>query len=462
MQAAFLLRRRALSLRPPRRVYETSREIGDRLRALLPFRLTPGQRGVFREIVGDLRRKEPMARLLQGDVGSGKTIVALLAMLLAAENGFQAALMAPTEILAEQHARNFRQLLGTQRDVGLLTGSLPARERKAALAALATGSLKLVVGTHALIQEGVRFDDLALAVIDEQHRFGLAQRERLVSKGEVPDVLVMTATPIPRTLALTLHGDLDVSIIEDRPPGRRPVRTVIRDEAARPKILEFVEAEIAAGRQVYVVHPLIDETEEDDLRAALAGAEDLSRALPGRRVAVIHGRLKPEDRDAAMRSFASGEIDLLVATTVVEVGIDVPNASAMIIENAERFGLSQLHQLRGRVGRGAHASWCILMRGARPTREGLERLAIVERTDDGFALAEADMEMRGGGEMFGARQAGLSDLRVADPVRDRDMLLAARAEAEIWVAGLACPDLDRLAAAIQRRWNVAVERTSVG
>jgi ATP-dependent DNA helicase RecG len=414
--------------------------------------------------VEDLRRPIPMARLLQGDVGSGKTIVALLTMLVASENGFQAALMAPTEILAEQHARRMREILGAgdARPVGLLTGSMPAKERKRLMTSLADGSLRLVVGTHALIQEGVRFHELAVIVIDEQHRFGLTQREKLAAKGEAPDVLVMTATPIPRTLSLALHGDLDVSTIPDRPPGRRPVKTVVREDAARPKILAFLESEIAAGRQAFVVHPVIEETEAADLRAALAGAEALSEALRHRRVGILHGRMKAAEREATMRRFVAGDLDVLVTTTIIEVGIDMRNASVMIVENAERFGLSQLHQLRGRVGRGSHPSWCILLRGARPTEEGARRLSALESTEDGFVLAEADLALRGAGETFGVRQAGLSDLRVADPVRDRDMLLLARAEAEAWLGRLKDPDADPLARRIRARWDRAAERSAVG
>jgi len=464
MQLAFLLRRRREGRRPPTRRYDTSRPVGDRLRQLLPFRLTPGQRAAFRDVVGDLRGPLPMARLLQGDVGSGKTIVALLAMLLAAESGHQAALMAPTEILAEQHARNFRALLDERREVALLTGSLGAAERRRVLAGLESGDLRLVVGTHALIQEKVRFADLGLAVVDEQHRFGVVQRVQLAAKADRPDVLVMTATPIPRTLALALHGDLDVTTIPDRPPGRRPIRTVVREESARGRILAFLDEQLAAGRQAYVVHPVIDETEEADVRAATEGADALQRALPRRRVALLHGRMKAEQRDEVMRHFAGGDVDVLVATTVVEVGVDVPNATVMLVENAERFGIAQLHQLRGRVGRGAHASWCILLAGAHPTEEGRRRLDLLASTEDGFLLAEEDLALRGAGELFGERQTGLRDLRVADPVRDRQLLEVARAEARSFLDARTDEELDAdpLVASIEARWRPAVDRSVAG
>ena len=464
MQAAFLLRRRLVGPRTQAHAYLTSPEVGDRLRELLPFRLTQGQRTAFREIVADLKRPVPMARLLQGDVGSGKTIVALLAMLLAAESGFQAALMAPTELLAEQHARSFRDLLGLSRDVGLLTGSIGVKERRAMRQRLADGQLSLVVGTHALFQDTVRFKDLALVVIDEQHRFGIEQRERLVRKGDSPDVLVMTATPIPRTLALSLHGDLDVSIIPDKPPGRRPVKTAVREETARPKVQAFLKKQVAAGRQAYVVHPVIDESEDDDVRAAVEGWQRLQRELPGARVGLVHGRMKPEERERTMRLFAGRDVDVLVATTVIEVGIDVPNATVMIVEAAPRFWLSQLHQLRGRVGRGAHDSWCILFRGASPTPDGDERLRLMESTEDGFLLAEADLRQRGAGHLFGARQAGSRDLRIADPLRDTELLLAARAEAEAWLRSMSEADLGRdpLLKTIARRWAVAADKSAAG
>jgi ATP-dependent DNA helicase RecG len=464
MQLAFLLRRREAGSRPDRRRYDLSPALGDRLRAALPFRLTPGQRAAFRDIAADLGRPAPMARLLQGDVGSGKTIVALLAMLVAAEHGWQAALMAPTEILAEQHASRFRRVLGEGWDVGLLTGSVPARERRRILAGLQSGDLRLVVGTHALIQEGVAFANLQLVVIDEQHRFGVAQRTQLLSKAEAPDVLVLSATPIPRTLALTLHGDLDVSVIPDRPPGRKPIKTVLREARSRPKVVRFIAEQVDGGRQAYVVHPVIAETEDVDVAAAVAGAARLQEALRPRRVGLVHGQLASDERDRVMRAFARAELDVLVATTVIEVGIDVPNATVMVVESAERFGLAQLHQLRGRVGRGEHESWCILVAGGRPTEEARERLRLLETTDDGFLLAEKDLQMRGAGELLGLRQVGLRDLRVADPVRDRAVLEAAREEARLHLASLsdADLDLDPLVRAARARWLPAAQRTAAG
>ena len=402
-----------------------------RLRAVLPYHLTGGQRRALAEIAKDMMSPRPMNRLLQGDVGCGKTVVALLAMLLVAENGLQAAFMAPTEILAEQHQRAFLRLLeGRGVRVGLLTASVTGAARRQILAGLKSGDLPLVVGTHALTEEAVDFRALRLAVIDEQHRFGVAQRARLRAKGESPDVLVMTATPIPRSLALTVYGDLDISVIDELPPGRRPVRTVLREEAARHKVEDFVRREVAAGRQVYVVYPLIDESEALDVKAAAAMAERLRKeAFPGIGVGLLHGRLKSEERDAVMADFVAGRLPILVATTIIEVGIDVPNATVMIIEQAERFGLSQLHQLRGRVGRGAHASWCVLLAGAAIGEEARRRLEVMCETGDGFEVARRDLELRGPGQFFGTRQSGFADLRLGDILRDRDLLEDARAAA---------------------------------
>ena len=402
-----------------------------RLRAVLPYRLTGAQRRALAEIATDMMSPRPMNRLLQGDVGCGKTVVALLAMLLAAENGLQAAFMAPTEILAEQHHRVFlRALEGSGVRVGLLTASVAGAARRQVMSGLRSGDLPLVVGTHALTEEEVGFRALRLAVIDEQHRFGVVQRARLRAKGEGPDVLVMTATPIPRSLALTVYGDLDVSVIDELPPGRRPVRTVLREEAARGKVADFVRREVAAGRQAYVVYPLIDESEALDLKAAAAMAERLRRdVFPGVGVGLLHGRLKSAERDAVMAEFVAGRLPILVATTIIEVGIDVPNATVMVIEQAERFGLSQLHQLRGRVGRGAHASWCILLAGAEITEEARRRLEVMCETGDGFEVARRDLELRGPGQFFGTRQSGFADLRLGDILRDRDLLEDARTAA---------------------------------
>jgi len=404
-----------------------------RLRSVLPFRLTGAQRRALQEIARDLMSPRPMNRLLQGDVGCGKTVVALLAALLVVENGLQAAFMAPTEILAEQHHRAFGRLLaGSGIPVGLLTASVQGAARRQALRGLRSGDVRLVVGTHALAEDEVGFRALRLVVIDEQHRFGVLQRARLRAKGEAPDVLVMTATPIPRSLALTVYGDLDLTVIDELPPGRRPVRTVLREEGSRERVYCFVRDQIEAGRQTYVVYPLIDESEKIDLRAAAAMAEQLRISVfPGLPVGLLHGRLRSEERDAVMADFVAGLLPVLVSTTVIEVGIDVPNASVMVIEQAERFGLSQLHQLRGRVGRGAHDSYCILMQGAEITEEARRRLDVMCGTDDGFEVARKDLELRGPGQFFGTRQSGLPDLRAGDILRDHDILEDARAAARL-------------------------------
>ena len=401
-----------------------------RLRASLPYALTPAQERVWREIRDDMAAPHPMHRLLQGDVGSGKTVVAAQAVSTAVEAGYQAAVMAPTEILAEQHFMTFHQLLGPLGiPVVLLTSSLRTREREARRAALAAGDVACAVGTHALVQEGVSFRRLGLAVVDEQHRFGVAHRARLRDKGQHPDLLVMTATPIPRTLALTLYGDLDVSVIDGAPPGRRPVTTVARTEVKRPAIYEFLRGQVGEGRQVYVVCPLVEESEAIDLKAATDMAHRLQEVFPDLGVGLLHGRLRFEDKDAVMRRFKAGEIHILVSTTVIEVGIDVPNASVMLIEQAERFGLSQLHQLRGRVGRGPWKSYCILLTAPRLGDDAQRRIDAMVATGDGFRLAEIDLELRGPGEFFGTRQSGLPEFRVADLLRDGTVLEEARREA---------------------------------
>ncbi|HXG15227.1 MAG TPA: ATP-dependent DNA helicase RecG [Calidithermus sp.] len=453
-------RARGLALDPPGRLVE-------RLLATLPYRLTRAQERVWAEIRRDMAAPFPMHRLLQGDVGSGKTVVAALAVLTAVEAGYQAAVMAPTEILAEQHFMTFRQLLDPLGvPVTLLTSSVRAREREARRAAVAAGEVPCVVGTHALVQEGVTFRRLGLAVIDEQHRFGVEQRARLRAKGEHPDLLVMTATPIPRTLALTLYGDLDVSVLDELPPGRRPVKTVARTEARRPQIYEFVRRQVAEGRQAYVVYPLVEESEAVDLKAATDMAAHLQRdVFPDLTVGLLHGRLGFEDKDAIMRRFKAGEIHVLVSTTVIEVGIDVPNASVMVIEHAERFGLSQLHQLRGRVGRGPWASYCILVHAARLTEDARRRLQAMVETTDGFAIAEVDLTLRGPGEFFGTRQSGLPQFRVADLLRDAAVLEEARAEAQALVAGdpeLRAPAHRALREALLARWRGKLGLASAG
>ena len=399
----------------------------------LPFPLTGAQKRVVREIFDDMRSGRQMNRLLQGDVGSGKTLVALLCMLIAMGNGYQAALMAPTEILAGQHYESLRSMvarLGV--NVGLLTGSTPARERRVIHEALADGSLHILVGTHALLEDPVRFKNLGLAVIDEQHRFGVAQRARLWTKNErPPHVLVMTATPIPRTLAMTVYGDLDVSVIDELPPGRKPVETSLRYEENRMDVYRSVGAQLRLGRQVYIVYPLIAESEKLDLRSVEEGYDTIREIFRDYRVAMVHGRLKPAEKDYQMHLFASGEARILVATTVIEVGVNVPNATVMIIENAERFGLSQLHQLRGRVGRGADKSYCVLMSKRKIAKETRQRLEVMTSTTDGFVVAEADMRMRGPGDIEGTMQSGLPmKLNIANLATDGQIIQIARDDAE--------------------------------
>ncbi|MBW3553482.1 MAG: ATP-dependent DNA helicase RecG [Gemmatimonadetes bacterium] len=415
----------------------------------LPFTLTEAQTRAVREIFEDMAAPRRMNRLLQGDVGSGKTVVALLAMLLAAESGFQSALMAPTELLAEQHYRTLRDLLaGVDLEIALMLGRQGRRERETARGAAAGGAARVVVGTHALIQEGVEFARLGLAIIDEQHRFGVRQRMVLAERGEAPDVLVMSATPIPRSLALTLYGDLDVSVLDERPPGRKPIRTGLRPESARGKVWDFVREQVAAGRQAYVVYPLIEESEKVDLKSATAEHELLSsQVFPDLRVGLVHGQMAAEEKDAVMRGFVAGEIQVLVSTTVIEVGIDVPNATVMVIEHAERFGLSQLHQLRGRIGRGAEQSWCVLIATGGP--DSMERLRILAETDDGFEIAAADLRLRGMGDLFGAKQHGLPDFRFFDHEKDEELLITARREAQAVVES--DPELRRPEHAAYRR-----------
>jgi ATP-dependent DNA helicase RecG len=399
-------------------------------RTVLPFKLTPGQRDALAEIVADLQRSWPMQRLLQGDVGAGKTIVAVLAAVVVMENGFQTAFMAPTEILAEQHYRTVMKWLdGTKYRVRLLTGRVTAAKRKELLPAIARGEIDLVIGTHALVQEHVTFRDLALVIIDEQHRFGVIQRGSLAGKGDHPDVLVMTATPIPRTLALTECGDMDVSMIRGLPPGRQPIRTVIKPDSRRDEVYSMIREEVARGRQAYIVYPLVEESEKIDLRAATAMADELSRVFPEYQVALLHGRLKSDDKDAVMRAFSDGRLQVLVATSVVEVGVDVPNATLMVVEHAERFGLSQLHQLRGRIGRGTHASTCVLVYQAPWSDDARERLKAMASSADGFVIAERDLQIRGPGDFFGTRQSGLPQLRAGDLTRDADLLELAFTEA---------------------------------
>ncbi len=402
--------------------------IRQRLLNNLPFALTRAQKRVIEEILRDMDSPRPMNRLVQGDVGCGKTIVALLSMLNAVECGYQAALMAPTELLAEQHYHNIKSLLGDMDlPISLVTGS---RKDKGALTVTKSEAM-LIVGTHALIQEAISFEALGLVVIDEQHRFGVLQRASLRKKGNNPDVLVMTATPIPRTLAMTLYGDLDYSVIDELPPGRTPVHTMLFFENRKHEIYKILEREILKGRQAYIVYPLIEESENSDLRSAIKGAEALPKAfpnLPGLRVGLIHGKMRQEERETVMREFKEGHIHILVATTVIEVGVDVPNASVMVIVHAERFGLAQLHQLRGRVGRGNSESYCLLLCYGF-SEEAKRRLMAMVKTTDGFKIAEEDMKIRGYGDFFGTRQSGMPDLRFANLLRDGAMVELARQEA---------------------------------
>lgn len=451
-QAGLLLRRReADTCVKPRRIIVDDR-IRQAARDVLPFRLTDGQKRALKEIVDDLRGSRPMNRLLQGDVGSGKTIVALLAALVAMENGLQVAFMAPTEILAEQHYGNVARVLARSRfSTGLLTGTLPAGKRREVGSRIANGASQLVVGTHALVQGEVRFRALGLAIIDEQHRFGVVQRATLRDKGLAPDVLVMTATPIPRTLALTAYGDLDTSEIREPLPGRQPIKTTVLSESRRKKAYDLIRSELRAGRQAFVVYPLVEESEKMDLKAAVAMAAELqAEVFADARVGLVHGRIPTAERERTMTAFAAGTIDVLVATTVIEVGIDVPNATVMVIEQAERFGLAQLHQLRGRVGRGAAQSHCVLVHASRPSDAARARLRALAETTDGFEIAERDLELRGPGDFFGTRQSGVPLFRVGDLLRDHRLMEEARRAALAWLAG---PDAtEPRLAAVRQAW----------
>jgi ATP-dependent DNA helicase RecG len=434
-QIGLLLRRRAADAERKPAVIRVDDRIRASARRVLPFRLTPGQKQALKEIVEDLQRPQSMNRLLQGDVGAGKTIVALLAALVTMENGLQVAFMAPTEILAEQHFFNLHRLLQHSRFRSeLLSGSLGAAARRSVLEGLATGEIDLVVGTHALVQEDVAFKALGLAIVDEQHRFGVVQRATLKAKGLMPDVLVMTATPIPRTLALTTYGDLDVSVIRDLPPGRRPVKTIVKPESEREQVYALMRQQLDEGRQVYVVYPLIEESDKVDLRAATKMKDHLEQdVFPAYRVALLHGRMKADAKDRVMRAFVAGDLQILVSTTVIEVGVDVPNASVMVVEHAERFGLSQLHQLRGRVGRDAHQSFCVLIHQQSLSDLAHERLQAMAEVADGFVLAERDLALRGPGDFFGVRQSGVPTLRVGDLLRDHALMEEARHEAAAWL-----------------------------
>jgi len=446
--------------------FEVNHKYTKPLLKLLPFTLTPAQRRVLSEIKEDMMAPFPMHRLVQGDVGSGKTLVALMAALVAVENGFQVAIMAPTEILAEQHFLNIHgwcDSLGVK--TVLLTSSQKGKERKALLELVGNGTAQIVIGTHAVIQEKVEFFRLGLGIIDEQHRFGVLQRGILRRKGENPDILVMTATPIPRTLAMTVFGDLSLSVIDELPPGRTPIQTRVFAESRLKQVYGLIRDEVNSGRQAYIIYPLVEESEKSELKAAAQMAEELqSGAFPEFRVGLLHGRLKPEEKEAVMASFKANEIHILVATTVIEVGIDVPNATVMVVEHAERFGLSQLHQLRGRVGRGSHVSHCLLIASDRLSDDGVRRLRVMEATTDGFRIAEADLEIRGPGDFLGTRQAGLPEFRVASILRDGRILEEARREAFTLVERdpeLNLPEHVRLKEEMVKRWGGRLELAGV-
>lgn len=454
LQLGFL-RRRQQRKQEQGAVFTPQGQLSERFQTLLPFALTGAQQRVIAEILQDLRQPSPMNRLVQGDVGAGKTVVAVFAILAAIEAGYQAALMAPTEVLAEQH---YRKLVGwfnlLHLPVELLTGSTKTKKRRETLQQLATGELPLLVGTHALIQEGVTFQRLGLVVIDEQHRFGVQQRAQLLAKGQAPHVLSMTATPIPRTLALTLHGDLEVSQLDELPPGRQDIETTIVTPKDRPAVWNLIKREVVQGRQAYIIFPLIEESEKSDLKAAVEEHILLStQVFPQFQVGLLHGKMTSAEKEGAIAQFRDNQTQIIVSTTVIEVGVDVPNATVMVIEHAERFGLSQLHQLRGRVGRGSHQSYCLLMTGSR-TPEAKQRLGVLEESTDGFWISEMDLRLRGPGEVLGTRQSGLPDFALASLTEDQAVLNQARRAAEIVLAG--DPGLDRhpgIARELQRRYQ---------
>jgi len=392
----------------------------------LPFDLTDAQKRVAREIYNDLRSETPMNRLLQGDVGSGKTIVAAISAAIITENNFQTVIMAPTEILAEQHYNNFKRYFKPWGiDCELLIGKQTKKQRETILPKIANGKTPIIVGTHALLQEKVKYSKLGLVIIDEQHRFGVDQRMTLIKKGINPHVLMMTATPIPRTLSISVYGDMDTSIIDEMPKGRKPIVTRVVKEVKLPKVYDFLKNQINSGRQIFIVYPLISESEKMDLQAAEKGFENISKIFSSYKIALLHSKLKKLEKKEVVEKYKSGEVDILVSTTVIEVGVDIPNATVMIIENAERFGLSQLHQLRGRIGRGGEKSYCILV-SRKDTEQGNERLRILEGTIDGFKISEADLKLRGPGEFFSAKQHGLVDLKIANLIEDGEILQKAR------------------------------------
>ncbi|UFS70471.1 ATP-dependent DNA helicase RecG [Geomonas sp. RF6] len=463
LQLGLALKKRGIALEEGISFQVTHRYTKE-LTKLLPFSLTGAQRRVLTEIKEDMMTPHPMHRLVQGDVGCGKTLVALMAALIAVENDYQVAIMAPTELLAEQHYLNIRGYCDTLGvTTALLTGSIKGKSDT--LGKIASGETQIVVGTHAVIQEKVEFRRLGLGVIDEQHRFGVVQRALLKRKGINPDILVMTATPIPRTLSMTVFGDLSLSVIDELPPGRTPIETKVARESRRKQVYGVVREEVSQGRQAYIIYPLVEETEKSDLKAAVQMAEELStKIFPDLRVGVLHGRMAAAEKEAVMKAFKAGESDILVATTVIEVGIDVPNVTVMVVEHAERFGLSQLHQLRGRVGRGSARSRCILMTGDRVSEDSLRRLEVMEQSNDGFVIAEADLEIRGPGDFFGTRQAGIPELKVADLLRDAGVLEEARTEAFALVEDdphFRAPGHDTLRRELIRRWGGRLELASI-
>ncbi|MBM3212585.1 ATP-dependent DNA helicase RecG [Candidatus Poribacteria bacterium] len=461
------LRKKRWEIEEPGISFNSKTDILKRFVASLPFKLTVAQKRAFAEIQSDMKNPKPMNRLLQGDVGSGKTVVAAMAMLLAVDNMYQSALMAPTEILAEQHYNTLTKLLTPlEIKVVLLRGEMAKRERDESLLQIKSGDAHVVVGTHALIQSGVDFSNLGLAIIDEQHRFGVMQRAELKNKGGTPDILVMTATPIPRTLALTVYGDLNVSVIDQLPPGRQKISTLWVPEGKRQDMYKFIQEQISQGRQAYIVYPLVEESEKlEDLKAATEMAEHFQKEVfPYLKIGLIHGRMKPEEKQEVMTRFKNNELHILVSTTVIEVGIDVPNASLILIEHAERFGLAQLHQLRGRVGRSSYKSYCLLI--ADPSsQDAVRRVKAMERTNDGFEIAEEDLAIRGPGEFFGTRQAGMPDLKVANLIKDAKLLEVAReegfriAEAD---PGLIKPEHQMLKKTLQEKWRQNLEMISIG
>jgi ATP-dependent DNA helicase RecG len=467
LELGLALRHRAVQKEPRAVPYALPNHLGDTLLRHLPFHLTAAQHRVLFEILADMQRPYAMNRLIQGDVGSGKTVVALLAMLMAVSNGFQAALMAPTEILAEQHLTTLRLLLRPLGlEVALLTSAIKGKSRQQLLERIAQGEVALLVGTHALLYDEVQFHRLGMIVVDEQHRFGVLQRASLRRKGLSPDVLVMTATPIPRTLAMTLYGDLDLSVIDEMPPDRRPVRTTVMGEGRREQAYATIRREVKKGHQAYIVYPLIEESESLDLGAAVAMAQHLQHDIfPEWRVGLLHGRLPSEEKDTIMQAFVQGALDILVSTTVIEVGVDVANATVMLVENAEHFGLAQLHQLRGRVGRGTAQAYCVLLTGPALSKEGRQRLHVMQESTDGFYVAEQDLQIRGPGELLGTRQSGLPELRVGNVLHHAACLEQARQAAFALLAtdpDLTQPAHQALAAAAQIRWGGRLDLAAIG